>query len=184
MVLLFNSSVHHRSLYTLIMNDRTRDSSIQTNGKSTTQSQPSRIKKIQNARSSTHTSQLLPMEYSKDRRQGPQPVFGKEEKQAVPVSSEIDGADMQVVPLEHQPVGEPGLQITLGKEEKQVAGSLNSTSGSQVDNRGKAEDRIKMRRRPLPRIIILLSIAAIVIIIMVTVTTVLKLHRGGSNSTR
>jgi len=101
--------------------------------------------------------QVLPMEYSEDRRQGPQPVLGEEEKEVVPWS-----LDPQVVPLGE----ERGLHLAKeNEEEEMVAGS----------DRGSLKDETT-KRRPVKRIVTLFVIAALMIIAAVISIAIIE-HR-------
>ncbi|MCJ1248155.1 hypothetical protein MMC30_005371 [Trapelia coarctata] len=99
--------------------------------------------------------QVLPMEYSEDRRQGPQPVFGEEEKEVVSWSE-----DLQVVPLGE----ELALHPAIGDEEPNM--SAGSDPGSLKDE--------TTERRPVKRIVKLFVIAALMIIAAVVPITVFK----------
>ena len=132
-------------------------------------------------RSSKDAPEVLPIEYSKDRQQGPLLLPGTEDKQVVP---NVDEAGIQVVPSELQDLREPGLQIRIGREEKEVIASQDHISGLQLQDGGKADDKAKRRGRS-PRCIFALFIIAVSIILIVVVpTTVLKRPRGASSPIR
>ena len=109
--------------------------------------------------------QVVPVEYSKNRRQGPQPMFGEEEKEVVPWSK-----DPQVI----TPDEELGLHVAIVIEGKEMA--VDSDPGSLEDDTDKIDNYEPTERRPVKRIATLLIIAALMIVAAVVPVTIIK-HR-------
>jgi len=124
-----------------------------------------RIPIEQQTTSGEDAPQVLPVEHSEDRRQGPQPVFVEEEKEVVPWSQ-----DPQVVPFGE----ELGLHLALENEGKQMAAA--SDPGSLQDDRDKIDIYERAQRRPVKRIVTLVIIAALMIVAAVVPITIIK-HR-------
>ncbi|KAL9120203.1 MAG: hypothetical protein Q9187_003246, partial [Circinaria calcarea] len=131
-------------------------------------------------RSSTDAPEVLPMEHSKDRRQGPLLLPGKEDKEAV---NNVDEADMQVVPLECQGRQEPGLQVLMGGEEKELVLNQDLITGLQVEGDGRAANQAKTRSRSPRHIFVFFIIVVAIVIIVVVPTTIFKRSRGAGGPT-